>query len=192
MRNLVAISLFSLTAAPVVSLAAARAGASSWVVDRTQSSLGFEGSVSGSTFTGKFTKWDARIQFDPNALTQSSIVATIATSSAVTGDQNRDRALVGADWFAAQTFPRATFEARTFKPLGGNRYQAYGTLSIRSVKRPVSFPFQLELLGDRAHVRAIVPIDRRVFGVGQGQFSASDLVGATVRVLINLQAKRSA
>ncbi|PTD16795.1 polyisoprenoid-binding protein [Sphingomonas fennica] len=172
-------------AAPAPALAPA-----SWSVEKAHSSLGFQGTVSGAAFTGAFRRWDASIRFDPRALAQSSVLATISMGSATTGDPSRDSALPGGDWFAVQSFPRATFEAHGFKALGGNRFQTSGTLTIRNVQRPLSFPFQLDVAGTRAHMRATIAIDRRAFGVGQGQYASTDLVGGNVQVRIDLWATR--
>ena len=47
-------------------LSAGPAGAATWTVDPTRSSLGFEGVQTGSPFQGKFDKFTAQIEFDPS------------------------------------------------------------------------------------------------------------------------------
>lgn len=162
-----------------------------WTVDKQASRLGFVGAMNGQAFSGSFRHWDARIQFDPKALDTSSVTAVIDTGSATTGDQTRDEALPTADWFAVQTFPRAIFAANQFKDLGGGRYQAIGTLSIRNVRRPAVLPFTLAIKGDDATMRGALTIDRRTFGVGQGQFATGDTVATNVKIEVSLSASRA-
>ena len=48
-----------------LALAAAPASAQSWQVDRADSSVGFETTVSGGAVTGEFSDWTAEIVLDP-------------------------------------------------------------------------------------------------------------------------------
>lgn len=180
----------ALIAAPVLAAPAVAAPATGWTVDKSASRLGFGASMNGQGFNGTFRRWDSRIAFDPNNLAGSSVVAVIDMGSAVTGDATRDEALPSADWFSAKLFPRATFTARKFKDLKGGRYQALGELTIRGTKRPVVLPFQLTITGDVAKMHGVLAIDRRVFGVGQGQWASGDAVATTVQVNVVITARR--
>jgi polyisoprenoid-binding protein YceI len=169
---------------------AAPAPAPSWTINKTMSKLGFAGTMNGQAFAGNFRRWDAAIRFDPKSLGTSSVTAVIDMGSTVTGDQTRDEALPTADWFSTVTFPRATFSASQFKDLGGGRYQAIGTLAIRNIKRPVVLPFVLKIAGNVATMRGVLTIDRRIFGVGQGQFATGETVATAVRINVNITAKK--
>jgi polyisoprenoid-binding protein YceI len=187
MRSFIFIPAIALVAAtPVIA-----APASSWTVDKAHSQVGFVASMNGQAINGSFRRFDARIAFDPANLAGSSVTAVIDTASAATGDQTRDEALPSADWFSAKVFPRATFTAKTFKSLGGNRYQALGTLTIRGVNHQVAMPFELAITGSAAQMRGTVTIDRRWFGVGQGQFATPDAVAANVKVNIAIAARKA-
>lgn len=169
---------------------AAPAQAPTWTVNKQVSKLGFSGTMNGQPFAGIFRHWDAAIRFDPKSLGTSSVTAVIDMGSAKTGDQTRDEALPTADWFAAAAFPRATFTSSQFKDLGGGRYQAIGTLAIRNVKRPVVMPFTLKIAGNVATMQGVLSVDRRLFGVGQGQFATGDTVATAVRINVNVTAKK--
>jgi polyisoprenoid-binding protein YceI len=175
--------------APIVA-APAPTTASTWAVDKGASKLGFSAAMNGQSFNGVFRRWDAAIRFDPKSLASSSVTVRVDTGSAVTGDQTRDEALPSAEWFAAVTFPRASFTATQFKSLGNDRYQAIGVLTIRNVRRLIVLPFILKISGDVATMHGALTLDRRVFGVGQGQFAGTETVAAAVRVDIMVAAKR--
>ena len=170
--------------------AAAAAAAPAWLVNKAASRLQFQSSQAGTVFTGSFNRWDAAIRFDSKNLAASSVLVRVDMTSARTGASERDEALPGADWFATAKFAQATFAAKTFKDLGGGRYQAIGTLTMRGVARPLTLEFRLAITGDQARMVGSTTIDRRVFGVGQGQFAGADTVPFAVKVGVNIVAKR--
>lgn len=187
MRSFVSMPLLALAiAAPALA-----APAPMWSVDKAHSRVAFVASMNGQAINGGFSRFDARIAFDPANLTGSSVTAVVDTGSAATGDQTRDEALPSADWFNAKIFPRATFTAKTLKTLGPGRFQALGTLNIRGVNHPVAMPFQLVIKGNAAQMRGTMTIDRRWFGVGQGQFSTPDAVAANVKINIAITARKA-
>jgi len=155
------------------------------------SALGFATSWSGSAIEGRFRTWSADIRFSPQALESSRVRVKIDTASAATGESSVDEALPGTDWFSSAAFPAATFSADKFRALGGDRYEARGTLSLRGVSRPVTLPFRLTIEGDRAHMTGSVEIDRTRFGVGQGEWAGTGAIPAPVTVRIDLKATRA-
>ena len=161
-----------------------------WTVDKAASRLGFKSSMSGMPFEGRFRQWDAQIAFDPKDLAGSKVNVSIQMASAATGDTSRDESLPSDDWFATNQYPKATFTAAGFKSLGGDRYEANGTLTIRGVSKPVALPFTLDLTGDTARMRGQVAINRIVYGVGQGEFASPDSVPVNVTVVVSITAKK--
>jgi polyisoprenoid-binding protein YceI len=168
----------------------AAAAAPAWTVDKAASRIGFTSSFGGQTVQGTFRRWDAQIQFDPKALATSRVVATIDVASAATGDSSKDESLPTADWFDAAHFPRASFAASSFKDLGGGRYQAIGTLTLKGVARPVTLPFTLVITGAQARMQGQVALNRSAFGVGKGQFASAETVPFQVAVTVAVAAKR--
>lgn len=176
---------------PVLLLALALpAAAADWSVDAARSTLGFTGSVSGKDFEGKFKSWSAEIAFDQANPSSGHAKVTIDMASAVTGDRQRDAALPGSDWFDVKKAPQALFEASGFKALGGNRFEADGTLTIRGIKKSVAMPFTLDLTGDDAHAKGKLDIVRTDYGVGQGEWSTADTVGLNVSITFDLIARK--
>lgn len=172
-------------------VAPASAGAPVWVVDKGASKLLFRSSFAGTGFEGGFTRWDAQIRFDPKNLAASKVVATVDLASVVSGDKDRDEALPSADWFDVRKAPKATFTTSSFKSLGGDRYQANGTLTLKGVTRPLGFAFTLNIKDGVARMNGQATIRRNEFGVGQGQFSGADTVPHEVAVPISLVARQS-
>jgi len=184
-RFAVLAAIFAL--APTLALAAPP----TWIVDKAASHLTFSSSVSGQAFTGGFRAWDAAIHFDPKDLAHSDVAASIDIASAATGNGDRDTELPGQDWFWTSHFPRASFVAHGFQPAGPGRYLAAGTLTIRGVAKPLTLPFTLAITGTSAKMSAQVALNRLAFGVGQGEWQATDTVPAGVTVHIDLAAHRA-
>ncbi len=168
------------------------AEAATWTIDPAQSHLGFTGSQSGTPFQGHFGKFSGTIVFDPADPGAGHADVTIDMSSAVTGDQQKDGALPGSDWFAVDKFPTAHFVATNFKAKGANAYEADGTLTIRGISNPVVLHFTLAISGDQAKAEGKAPLLRTDYGVGQGSWSSGQYVGLDVDVTVDIIAKKAA
>lgn len=180
------VALVSVAGSPAIALEPA----ASWKIDQAKSKLGFSGTQTGKAFDGEFRKFDAAIKFDPDNLEGSSINVAVDTSSAVTGDRQRDSALPGSDWFASKAFPEARFTATRITATSEGSYLAEGELTIRDVTRPLSLPFTLVIEGDRAVASGEVSLMRDEFGVGRGEFETGQWVGLDVRVKVSITAQR--
>jgi polyisoprenoid-binding protein YceI len=184
-----------LLAAVVVLLAATPALAAGpappWSIDKPGSKIAFASSFGGTAFSGSFRTWDAQIRFDPNNLPGSSAVVTIDTASVATGDADRDKTLPDVPWFASVQYPKAVFKAQSFKALGGGRYQAIGTLTLRGVTKPLTLPFTLVITGPDAKMNATLGLNRLAFGVGQGEWAKTEVIPSTVNLTISLTAHRA-
>jgi polyisoprenoid-binding protein YceI len=175
----------------LLSPALALAAPPAWTVDRAASTLSFAGTVSGQGFTGVFHHWDAAIHFDPKDLAHSDVTATIDMTSAATGNGDRDALWPDQDWLWTSHFPRASFVAHGFRATGPGRYEAAGVLTLRGVAKPLTLPFSLAITGASAKMSARVPLNRLAFGVGQGEWKATDTVAAEVTVMVDLTAHRT-
>ncbi len=166
------------------------AHAASWTIDKAKSTLGFTASQSGTPFAGRFKTWDATIEFDPANPGAAHIVATIDVASATTGDAQKDEAMPQEDWFAADKFATATFDATGFTAKGGDAYETTGKLTLRGMAKDVTLPFTLTVAGDQAHATGKAKLVRTDFGVGQGSWSSGDMVALDVSVDVDLVATK--
>jgi polyisoprenoid-binding protein YceI len=161
-----------------------------WVVDKARSWVSFTGIQTGKEFTGRFSTYDAMIDFDPDNLSTAKIEVGIDMSSAKTGDKQRDDALPSKDWFSASSFPMARFSASDVASTGSGVFEARGKLTIRDVTRDLTLPFRLSIDGSRATADGAVTLVRTDFGVGQGEFATGEWVGLEVLVSFHIEATR--
>ncbi len=176
--------------ATALTFGAATANAATWTVDPAKSTITFKGIASGQPFSGTFKSFAATIDFDPAQPAAGHATVTVDTGSASTGDAQKDDLIPGADFFDAAKFPKAVFTAQNFKALGGDKFEADGTLQIRDVTKPITLPFTLTTTGNSAHAVGTTQILRQTYGVGQGAWAADDNVAFAVDVAIDLTATK--
>ena len=169
-------------------IAAAPAIAAEWAVDPARSSIKFSGVQVGAPFTGRFDRFEAKVDFDAAKPEAGHATVLVDLASARTGDAQRDEALPQKDWFDVKTANQARFEAIRFVDKGRGDYEAVGTLTIRGVSRPLTLPFHMTRDKGQAHATGHVGLIRTDFGVGQGPWASGQWVGLDVGVDIDLVA----
>ncbi len=170
---------------------ASAADTSNWQVDPGKSTLGFSGVQTGTKFEGKFMHYNAAISFDPDHPEASHIAVTVDLASAQTGDTQRDTALPGTDWFDVAQFPQAKFETTAIHRKSANAYEADGLLTLRSVAKPVSLLFTLDIAGATAHAKGHADLVRSAFGIGQGPWATGQWVALDIGIDIDITAIRA-
>lgn len=170
---------------------AAWAQPAKWQVDPAKSSLNYVVDINGQIVTGTFKAFGALIAFDPADLANSSTKITIDMTEARSGDATRDAMLLKPDWFNVLDFPQAVFQTTGFFAKGGNAYEARAKLTLKGVTKDIVLPFTLAITGDTAVVKGETVLRRIDFKVGQGgQFETEKPVALSIRVLVNVTAKR--
>lgn len=111
-----------------------------WKLDASHSEVLFKiRHMMISTVTGKFDTIDAEVMTDGDDFTDADIRFTADIGSISTNNSQRDEHLRSADFFDASNHPEILFESTSFKPVKGDVYQLEGNLTIRGIRKPVSF-----------------------------------------------------
>lgn len=145
------------------------------------STLVFATKYQGEVFTGRFGRFATRMRFDPKALADARLEVDIPLASAATDDDERDATLRSSDFFDAGRFPQARYVATRFRSLGGNRYAADGTLSLRGVDRPVTLTFTWAP-GARPVLTGQATVKRLDFDVGGGDWADTSIIPNEVAI----------
>ncbi|WP_170936941.1 MULTISPECIES: YceI family protein [Rhodomicrobium] len=168
-----------------------QASAQEWAVNKAKSKITFEVDAGGQLLTGEFETFQAEIHFDPDYPDMAEVAAAIDVNTVTTGQSQVDAALLGKDWFDAQTFPAVGFRAKAIKPAGsGGRYVLEGNLAIKGESAPISMPFTLKVVEGEATVRGMTTINRSVFGLGPNGPVSGTVIGNIVTVKLDLAATR--
>ncbi len=116
----------------------------------------------------------------------------IDTASVNTQDGERDTTIKSADLFDVKRFPSAQYVADKFTDKGGNKYSATGKLTLRNVTKDVPIDFTFENKDGGAWLKGTTKIKRLDFGVGQGEWAATDAIAAAVDIIFSFNATRPA
>ena len=172
-------------------LACARAAAPShYTLDAAKSTLEFTFLQAGAKDTGRFPRFTVTLDCTGADPAGGRLEVTIDVAALDTGDQERDETLRSDELFAVTKFPQAHFLAtRIVKTAGG--YEAEGALTIRGVTRETRVPFTFREAtegGTAVGYMAGKTVVRRLdFGVGQGDWKATDQAGNEVTVAFTLR-----
>lgn len=162
---------------------------SAWAV-QPGGKLGFSASWTGNAVPGRFERWSGDISFSPDDLKASRIRVTVDLASVSTGEAQYDDSLKGSDFFNVAAHPQAVFTSSAITHAGGDRYRAAGTLSLHGVSKPQTLDFTLRIADDLAKVSGSTRLDRTAFGVGAGEWAATDQIAGAVAVNFTFQARR--
>ena len=125
--------------APAASTAPVPAGA--YTIDKSHTSLIFLVSHLGfSTYTGRFTRIDAQLHFDPRNIPASRLNVNIDPRSieADNAPSGFIDALAGKDWLDAERFPAMSFVSQSIERTGAETFRIRGELTMRGVTKPLA------------------------------------------------------
>ena len=162
-----------------------------YTLDPTRSSLKFTFKQDGADNQGRFRKYDVVLRFAENNLPASKLDVTVQLDSLDTGDEQRDGEMKGVNGFNVAKFPEAKFHATRISLVSVGRYEAVGKLTLHGVSRdirvPLSFRTANEKAGPAAYITGRAGFNRLDFGVGQGQYKATDFIANEVGVNFGLR-----
>jgi polyisoprenoid-binding protein YceI len=147
-----------------------------------QSSLSFVYRQMGVPVEGRFTKYSARITFDPAepAAAKASLELDLTSTDAGSAEANDE--LAGKAWFDTKAFPKATFVSERVKALGNGRFEVSGRMTIKGRSREVSAPFAFTPRGDDALFEGAFVLKRADFAIGEGVWADFGTVANEVQV----------
>ena len=155
-----------------------------WVVD--SSSVSFQIKNAGLTVNGTFIGLEAQIDFNPEKLKNSLIVASVDASSVDTGIRIRNNHLRNSDYFHVDTYPRITMKSVNFQKRGEEQFLGDFVLYLKGSEGKVSVPFSFQKESASYIFRGSFEIDRRDYGIG----GKSMLIEDNVQITIWVKAKK--
>lgn len=163
---------FMLVVAAAVSIPAF-AATTTWDIDPAHSSAGFSvRHMMVSNVHGTFNKVTGTVMLDDKDLKNSSVEATIDTTSINTGVEKRDAHLKSPDFFDAAKFPTLTFKSTKIAKAGANKYKVQGDLTMHGVTKPATLDVTATApvknvmgKGWRRGVEATTKVKREDFGL---------------------------
>jgi polyisoprenoid-binding protein YceI len=161
-----------------------------YTLDQAKSTLEFQFVQAGAQNKGKFTRFPVTLDFSPDNLATSKLDVVVETVSLDTGDKERDDTLKGTDLLSVAKFPQARFTSTQITKTASG-YDAVGKLTLRGVSRDIHVPFSFRTADEQGkpagYLLGRTTIKRLDFGVGQGDWKATDQVGNDVSVSYSLR-----
>lgn len=186
--------IFVLTAALAWNTAA-QAQATKWAVDKAHSNVKFTVThMAISEVDGSFRSFDGALESAKPDFSDAKIQFSIEAASINTDNENRDNHLKGDDFFNAGQFPKITFVGTTMKPMGGNKYQLTGNMTVRDVTKTVTWDVTYGGImstprGRKAGFKAKATINRFDYNLkwNRAMEAGGLVVGENVDVVLNIQ-----
>jgi polyisoprenoid-binding protein YceI len=124
--------------------------------------------------TAQIAQGTGMLEFDPMTPSMSSLKVTLPVTSLMTGVPDLDEHLKSADFFDVAKFPEATFQSTKVEPgMGKDHLKVTGSLTIRSVTRPVTLDVKVLKVGANPRTQvgtvgfnATARLKRSDFGLG--------------------------
>ncbi len=171
--------------------AGASASGADWVMDAAGSRLEFVATFEKAAAPGVFKQFDTRLRFDPDKPAGSNLEVTVKVTSADMSIADVNREIRGKDWFDYGRFPQAEFRSTDLRRADGNHYLARGTLSLKGVTQPLELPFSWVGSADGATMDGEFTLKRGAFGIGAGEWAASEVIGAEVKVKFRVKLRKA-
>ncbi len=162
-----------------------------WKMDPAGSRLEFVATFEKTPAPGVFKEFDARLRFDPDKPAGGSLEVTVKVTSADMNIPDVNTEIRGKDWFDYAGFPQAEFRSADLRRAEGNHYVARGTLSLKGVKQPAEVPFTWTASADGATMEGELTLKRGAFGIGAGEWAATDVIGADVKVKFKVKLRKA-
>lgn len=140
----------------------------------------------GVPVTGNFGKFAAQVGFDPAKPETAKASMDVDLASIDAGGDEANEEVKSKNWFHVQQFPKASFVASAVKPLGGNRYELAGKLTMKGKTRDVVAPLTFTPQGANGTFEGAFAIKRLDYGIGTGTWGDVDTVADEVQIKFKL------
>ncbi|MFT3850733.1 MAG: YceI family protein [Propionivibrio sp.] len=137
---------------------------------------------------GHFKKFSTQLSFDPANAANAKVSLDVDLASIDTGTADGNAEVAGKPWFNTSAFPTAKFVSSSVKPLGGNRYEVAGQLTIKGKTQPVVAPTTVTAQGDQATFDGSFTIKRADFAIGEGEWADFSVVANEIQVKFKILA----
>ncbi len=184
MKRILLCALLSASTAALPALAA------DWKMDPSGSRLEFVATFEKNAAPGVFTEFDTHLSFDPDKPVGGKLDVSVKVTSADMNIADVNKEIRNKDWFDYAGFPQAEFHSTDLRR-EGKGYVAHGTLTLKGVKQGVVVPFTWAPSADGAMMEGELVLKRGVFGIGLGEWKATDTIGADVKVKFKIKLKKA-
>lgn len=169
--------------------------AADWKMEPAGSQLEFIATFEKTPAPGVFKDFNVRLSFDPEQPSNSRLDVSIRVASADMSSADINTAIAGMEWFDFARHQKAEFHASDIRRVStspaSNRFMARGTLSLKGVSQAVEVPFNWGTSTNSANMDGEFSVKRGPFGIGTGEWMATDVIGADVKVKFRVRLRKA-
>lgn len=152
-----------------------------------KSSIRFVSKQMNVPVEGRFKKFTASIAFDAKKPETTKAEFEVELGSIDLGSAEAETEVKRKLWFNLDAFPKAKFMVASVKPLGGDKFEVTGPLTIKGVEAKVVSAATVKT--DAAGVTTAegkFPIKRLQYKIGEGQWADTETVADEIEVRYKL------
>lgn len=151
-------------------------------IQADKSSLSFVYRQMNVPIDGHFKKFSTQLSFDPAKPASAKAAFELDLNSIDAGSDEANDEVVGKEWFNTKAFPKASFVSSGIKPLGGNRYEISGKMTIKGRTQNITAPFTFSPQGNTAIVDGAFVLKRADFAIGEGSWADFGTVANEIQI----------
>lgn len=158
-------------------------------VDAARSQIVFVSKQMNVPVEGRFRRFTAQIEFDARKPESARTSLEIDTASIDAGSPEATAEVIRKPWLHVQQFPKAAFVSTAVRPLGGERYEVIGQMTIKGKTLPLTAPFTVKNQGGVLVFEGALTLRRLEYGIGDGPWNDPDTVANEVQIRFRIAAK---
>jgi polyisoprenoid-binding protein YceI len=151
-----------------------------------QSRLSFVYKQMNVPVEGSFKRFRGSISFDPAKPTQGHAEINIDLASIDAGSDEANDEVAGKLWFNTKQFPTARFVSAWVKPLGNDRFEVTGKMTVKGKTRDASTPATFRQEGANGVFEGSFVLKRADYGIGEGMWADFGTVANEVQIKFRL------
>jgi len=168
------------------------AHAAEWTMEPADSRLEFTATFEKTPAPGVFRRFDVQLSLEPSRPQSGHLDVSVDVASADMSSADINKAIAGSEWFDLARFSRAEFHASEVRQTRPNTFVAVGMLRLKGVQQAVEVPFSWNETGNAAAMEGTFVVKRSAFGVGTGEWAATNVIGADVTVSFKVRLRKAA
>lgn len=157
-----------------------------------KSSLSFVSKQMNVPVEGQFKSFRSKLAFDPARPAAAKAELEIDLASIDAGSKDANDEVAGKAWFNTKAFPLAKFVSATVKPLGNNRFEVSGKMTIKGKTMDLTTPVTVTQQGNSASFDGSLVLKRADYGIGDGIWADFGTVANEVQIKFRLVATAAA
>ena len=153
-----------------------------------KSAVGFVYKQMNVPVEGSFKRFKGELSFDPARPEAARAVIDIELASIDTSFAEGNDEVQGRLWFDTKNHPVARFVSTSVRPLGGNRYEVAGRMSIKGRMLEIKAPASFRQVGNAGVFEGAFVLKRADYGIGEGMWADFGTVANEVQIRFRMTA----